>query len=151
MRFNFFKLPVSDLELTGPKDIYDYFNAINNMCEKPSLFYDPVLDEEILRTEPLEYKFYTQSFFYWGKGKAGRPTITVRLEKTNGGTCFYIQPKAGIALWIFALISILQLLLSLYMVDYKVFIATFICLVIVYCFERYQIRTLIDNFKKELL
>jgi hypothetical protein len=62
-------LPDEDLEFSGSKDIYEYFKIINHKCEKPSVFYDPILEGEILRSEPLEYKFYPQSFFYWGKGK----------------------------------------------------------------------------------
>lgn len=153
---NFFQIPTHDLEFYGTQDIYEYFNSINRKCEKISLLKESVFAGEILRTEPLEYKFYTQSFFYWGDGKIGRPYIRVKLKKTNQGTNFIIKPKAGIALCIFGIVFLLQIILSVFSnlyvnPDYKIFIGSFFCLVVIYLFERFQIRILIDNFKKEVL
>ena len=152
---NLFRLPHEDIEFYGSKDIYEYFNIINRACEKPSAFYDPILDGEIIRSEPLEYKFYSQSFLYWGKSRIGRPTILVSLEKKENGTKFFIQPKAGITLWIVVAVFLFQLILFLFVNEFKkadstLFIGSLAVILLVYFTERFHIRTVIDDFKNAI-
>jgi hypothetical protein len=156
LKKNFFQIPDYDLEFQGSKNPYEYFNIINEKCEKASLFANSILNGELLRAEPLEYRFISNGFPNNRNPDAWKTRIDVMIEKTSTGSVFYIQPKAGAALWVIVLFIVFAVLFNLFAGNYEFFLDFKIMLfpgIIVgfYFIERFNIRRLIDKFKKEVI
>lgn len=153
---NFFQIPKCDLEFFGPKEPYTYFNLINEKIEKKSFFSEPVLDGELLRVQPLEYRFITHAFPNNRMHDSWKTRIDVKIEKTTGGSIFTVEPKTGAALWVFGPVIMLTILYNLFTGNFKLLIdlkfLLFPGIVIGFYFiERFNVRRLIDRFKTEVL
>lgn len=153
---NFFQIPEDDLQFYGTKDPYTYFNLINEKIEKTSFFSEPVLDGELLRTEPLEYRFISHAFPNNRMHDSWKTRIDVKIERDSTGSVFYIEPKAGVTLWVFAGVFLISIIVSITRLEFAIFYSrgflfTIILLAALYIIERFNIRRLIDRFKKEML
>lgn len=104
----------------------------------------------------MEYRFISHSFPNERVHDSWKTRIDVKIEKTSTGSVFYVQPKAGFGIWFFSAMTIIALLSGLVQLDftYKVngIILSFVLLtIIIYFIERFNVRRLIDRFKKEAL
>ena len=156
MKNNFLQIPEEDLQFYGNKDPYSYFKIINDKIESKSFFIGPVLDGELLRVEPLEYRFISHTFPNNRMHDSWKTRIDVKIEKTTAGSIFTVEPKTGAALRVFGSVIFLTILYNLFTGNFKLLIDLKLLLfpVIIigfYFIERFNVRRLIDRFKAEVL
>lgn len=150
-----FVFPEAELEFIGNKKPYDYFNVINEKCEKKSWHDLPLLKGELLSTEPLQYKFYSDVFQNNKVPLPFKTNIIVTLEASPLGTSFSIKPKAGIPFWLISSTFCFAFLMELYKAIFEkqhigsmFLLAIFI--VAFYFLEFYILKRLIRNFRNEV-
>lgn len=153
---NFLQLPEEDLQFYGNKDPYSYFKILNDKIESKSFFIGSVLDGELLRVEPLEYRFISHAFPNNRMHDSWKTRIDVKIEKTTAGSIFTVEPRTGAALWIFGPIILFSILYNLFAGNFNLIIdlkfLAFPAIVIGFYFiERFNARRLIDRFKREVL
>jgi hypothetical protein len=156
LKKNFFQIPEYDLEFHGPKTPYEYFNIINEKCEKKSFFIGPVLDGELLRVDPLEYRFITHAFPNERVHDSWKTRIDIKIERISKGSVFQVKPRAGFAIWFFSLMALLSAFSALiqFVFTYKIWginLVFILLAIVIYFIERVNVRRLIDKLKKEVL
>lgn len=150
-----FAFPLTELEFVGNKKPYDYFNIINEKCEKKSWHDLPLLRGELLSTEPLQYKFYSDFFPNNKVPQSFKTSITVTLESSAAGTRFIIKTKAGVPFWILSSIFSFTFLLEVYKAIFEKhnigsLFSPAIFIVAFYFLELYILKRLIRNFRNEV-
>jgi hypothetical protein len=153
---NFLQIPEEDLQFYGNKDPYSYFKIINDKIESKSFFIGPVLDGELLRVEPLEYRFISHAFPNNRMHDSWKTRIDIKIEKTTAGSIFTVKPRTDAALWIFGPIILFSILYNLFAGNFNLitdlkFLAFPAIVIAFYFIERFNARRLIDRFKREVL
>jgi hypothetical protein len=153
---NFLQIPEEDLEFYGSKDPYSYFKIINDKIESKSFFIGSALEGELLRVEPLEYRFITHAFPNNRMHDSWKTSIDVKIEKATTGSIFTIEPRTGAALWIFGSVILSTIIYNLFAGNFKLItdlkFLLFPGIVISFYFiERFNVRRLIDRLKREVL
>lgn len=150
-----FAFPQTELEFVGNKKPYDYFNIINEKCEKKSWHDIPLLRGELLSTEPLQYKFYSDFFPNNKVPQSFKTSIIVTLENSAEETRFIIKTKAGVPFWILCSIFSFTFLLEVYKTIFEkhnigTLFSPAIFIVAFYSLEFYILKRLIRNFRNEV-
>lgn len=83
-----FQFLASELEFHGPKTPYEYFNTINQLRERKEIFQYPILEGEIISTDPLQFKFHSGFPASIESGAKWRSIIIITIKKTNSGSLF---------------------------------------------------------------
>jgi hypothetical protein len=145
-----------EIEFYGDKDIYVYFNLINEKFEN-KIFASSDLEGSILSTEPLVYKIRSNIFpnnshqipNFW------KTNIRVVLQKKGTGTQFNIYPITGAYNWIIC--SILLIIIVVKLINGPLFtqpseiFGPIICITILYLLDNFAKRSLISDFKEQIL
>lgn len=145
-----------EIELYGEKDIYSYFNLINEKFES-KIFSSSDLEGTILSTEPLTYKLRSNSFPNNSPQipEVWKTSIIVAIQKKGTGTMFSILPKTGIhTLIIYAfvlLIFVVNLINDTLFKQPSNIIAPVIVFAIFYLLDKFAKKRLINEFKEQVL
>ncbi len=150
------KFYIGEVVLYGEKDIYYYFNLINEKFEN-NTFNSSEVEGTIMSTEPLTYKIRSNSFLESDPKlpEVFKTCIKVVLQKEGSGTSFTILPKTGIFTMIFYSALIIGFVINLIKGTFfkePSGILTFLpFFTIFYFLDFVSKRKLINDFKKQIL
>lgn len=149
------KIPESELNFHGPNKPYEYFNVINELCERKNWIESPELDGRFISNDPLQYKFISNSFPNHRIPDEWKTSIIVTLEKTGTGTSFRTRTKNSINTWVISIIFIIGVFVFLFSIfqeqQSKMEIVPLMLLYVGYLvYERHLKRRLIAKFKEKV-
>ncbi len=150
------KIYISEVELYGEKDIYYYFNLINEKFDS-NVFKSSKIEGTIMSTEPLTYKIRSNSFLDSDQKvpEVWKTSILVTLTKEGIGTSFTIVPSTGLITKFFYAVFILSFIINLirgsFFKEPSSVFTLLPFLVIFYLLDFLSKRKLLNEFKRQII